>query len=181
MNQGLIPRRYAKALYKVAVDRKCDKALYGQMQTLSNAFVRQPRLQEMISNPFVDDDDKKALLLTAADAGQDDAVFPDFISLLQRNRRIDMARGIAMAYLDIYRKTNGIYLVEVVSAAEMEEAEEKRLKKIIVSHLKGGTMEYTHRVDPGLIGGFVVNVDSERLDASVKNELKQLRLKLLSN
>ncbi len=40
-------------------------------------------------------------------------------------------------------------------------------------------MEYTFRVDPDLIGGFTVDIDNERLDASVKNELKQLRLRLL--
>ena len=40
-------------------------------------------------------------------------------------------------------------------------------------------MEYTYSTDPDLIGGFTVDIDNERLDASVKNELKQLRLKLL--
>ena len=49
------------------------------------------------------------------------------------------------------------------------------------SHLDGGTMEYHHRVDPALIGGFTVTIDNDKLDASVADELKQLRLKLLSN
>ena len=40
-------------------------------------------------------------------------------------------------------------------------------------------MEYVSRVDPDLIGGFTVSIDNERLDASVRNELKQLRLNLL--
>ncbi len=40
-------------------------------------------------------------------------------------------------------------------------------------------MEYDFKIDPELIGGFTVNIGSERLDASIKNELKQLRLKLL--
>lgn len=42
-------------------------------------------------------------------------------------------------------------------------------------------MEYHHRVDPSLIGGFTVTINNEKLDASVADELKQLRLKLLSN
>lgn len=41
-------------------------------------------------------------------------------------------------------------------------------------------MEYNLLIDPELIGGFTVDIDSERLDASVANELKQLRHKLLS-
>ena len=40
-------------------------------------------------------------------------------------------------------------------------------------------MEYDTHVNPDLIGGFTVSIDNERLDASVKNELKQLRLNLL--
>ncbi|WP_368075483.1 F0F1 ATP synthase subunit delta, partial [uncultured Muribaculum sp.] len=40
---------------------------------------------------------------------------------------------------------------------------------------------FSRTVDPELIGGFVININSERLDASISNELKQLRLKLLSN
>ena len=41
-------------------------------------------------------------------------------------------------------------------------------------------MEFTAAVDSELLGGFVVNIDNERLDASIKNELEQLRLKLTS-
>ena len=40
-------------------------------------------------------------------------------------------------------------------------------------------MEYDYRINPALIGGFTVTVNSERLDASVANTLKQLRLHLI--
>ena len=42
-------------------------------------------------------------------------------------------------------------------------------------------MEYSSSVDPSLIGGFTVSVGNERIDASISNELKQLRLNLISN
>ncbi|MBO8476635.1 MAG: F0F1 ATP synthase subunit delta, partial [Bacteroidetes bacterium] len=35
-------------------------------------------------------------------------------------------------------------------------------------------------VNPSLIGGFTIKVDSLLLDASISNELRNLRLKLLS-
>ena len=101
------------------------------------------------------------------------------MKLLIENKRISAIRSIALAYLTIYRKANNIYLVEVVSAAEMDADSQSRLKTLIESHLNGGSMEFSQRVDSQLIGGFVVNIDSERLDASVQNELKQLRLNLL--
>ncbi len=181
MNEGLIPRRYAKALFKFALEKGQDRQMYVLMHTLAEAFVKEEDLQAVISNPFVPANDKITLLVTASGAGSEDTCFTDFLKLLIGNKRISAIRSIALAYMTIYRKTNNIYLVEVVSAVEMSTNEENRLKQFIEKHLKGGTMEYSHRIDTDLIGGFVVNIDSERLDASIQNELKQLRLKLLSN
>ena len=181
MNEGLIPRRYAKALYEFATEKGDSESIYGIMTTLVKSFSAENALQSAMANPFVDNDDKVKLLMTAAGATQQDTTFNDFVALLKNNARLDMARGIAMAYLDIYRKANNIYLVEVVTAAPLAADDEQRLKNIINSHLNGGTMEYASRIDGNLIGGFVIKIGSELLDASVSNELKQLRLKLLSN
>ena len=180
MNDGLIPRRYAKALLKFAQEKGAEKRVYLLMQTLCDSFAAQPDLDKAVSNPFVSDADKTQLLMTASGAKADDSVFADFIKLMIINHRIDMMRNVALAYLEIYRKANNIFLVEITSAAPMGEKEMKRLKDIIAAHVGDATVEYTTAVDPDLIGGFVVKIDSERLDASIKNELKQLRLKLLS-
>lgn len=181
MNEGLIPSRYAKALFKFALEKKSDERLYGLMKNLVKAFAGEPALQQAVANPFVSVDDKVKLLTTAAGAAPDDAVFSDFLHLLVENNRLAVIRDIALAYLRIYRDEHHIYLVTVTSAAPMDEADETRLKTLIERHLKGATMEYTHLTDPSLIGGFVVNINNEKLDVSIANELKQLRLKLLSN
>lgn len=180
MNEGLIPRRYAKALFKYALERGASERVYGLMQSLSAAFAAQDGLQSVMSNPFVSDGDKVSLLDTAAGATAADGCFHDFIKLLIANKRISMVRAIALAYEGLYRRENNIYRVNVVVAAPIGADEEWRLKSLIEKHLGGATMEYTRTIDPDLVGGFVVNIDSERLDASIKNELKQLRLKLLS-
>lgn len=180
MNEGLIPSRYAKALYKFALEKGAAERVYGLMKSLTAAFASQEGLQPVMSNPFVSDADKVALLDTAAGAKADDACFHDFLKLLIANKRVSAVRGIALAYEQLYRRENDIYRVNVVMAAPMAVDEEARLKSLIDKHLGTATMEYTRTIDPDLIGGFVVNIDSERLDASIKNELKQLRLKLLS-
>lgn len=180
MNEGLIPRRYAKAIYGFALEKGESERLYAMMQSLAKAFVAEPTMQQVMSNPFVADGDKTELLSTAAEAGKKDAVFADVLKLLSVNNRIALVRDIALAYLDIYRKANNIYLVDITTAVELPKATLERLKSIVESHLNGGTMEFSWHIDPELIGGFVININSERLDASVSNELKQLRLKLLS-
>ncbi len=180
MDQGLIPHRYAKALYKLACERGNAQRVYNLMQALSVAFVAEPDLDKAVTNPFVSNQDKAMLLSTAAGAKADDTTFTDFLKLLIDNRRIDMIRLMAVAYEDIYRKENNIRRVNVVAASPLSPELEQRLKDLIKRHLGDAEMEYETSVDPELIGGFVVNIDSERLDASVKNEIKQLRQSLLS-
>jgi len=179
MNEGLIPSRYAKALLKFALEKNADGRLYELMTHLSASFVEFPDLGATMANPFIAPDKKQQLLTTAAGAGTADDVFADFLKLLQRNNRLPLVRAIALAYGKDYRKLNRIYKVEVTAAAPLTAGQEERLKQLILSHLHGGTMEYDFKLNPELIGGFAVKIGSEQLDASVRNELKQLQLKLL--
>lgn len=188
MNEGLIPNRYAKALYKFACEKGADQGLYRLLGNLVKSFADNSALLDAVANPFVADEKKIQLLQTAAKAGGEKeaetdnltaGAYADFLKLLKQNKRLPMTRDIAIAYREIYRRQNRIYRVTIVSAQPLDSSEETRLKNLVASHLDGGKMEYTFRVDSDLIGGFTVDIDNERLDASVKNELKQLRLKLL--
>ena len=87
---------------------------------------------------------------------------------------------MALAYGRKYRETHGISQVEIVTASPLPEKTMEELKTAVQSHLDGRKLEYRERVDGSLIGGFTVKADSELLDASMKNELRKLRLKLLS-
>lgn len=182
MDQGLIPRRYAKALYAVGVERSDTANLYQLMQALGKAFADTPGLAATVANPFVSDADKTSLLIKAVGGndGKPDTTYVDFLKLLEKNKRTALARDIARAYVDLYRQQNAIYRVDICSAAPMGERERARLEQIIAKHVGEGTIEYNYTTDPSLIGGFTVTVNSERLDASVSSQLKQLRLKLVN-
>lgn len=200
MDQGLLPRRYAKALYKFAVEKGDQKAVYGYMQKIGEAFDANPGLQSTLANPFVEATTKAALVRSAAglpadtgtaksnDAATDTKAtkaqsadssadtLNDFVKLLVENRRIDILHEIALAYMLLYRKLNNIYAVTITSASPLDDADRKRLCDLVQKHLGSATAQYTFNVDPDIIGGFVVSIENERLDASVKNELEQLRL-----
>lgn len=181
MDQGLIPARYAKALYKLALEDGKSQRLYKLMSQLAGTFAAEPRLQTAVANPFVPSADKTRLLSEAAGAEAGDKLFADFLKLLYRNKRIEFVRDMALKYLDLYRKANNIYLVKIITASALPQSEIDRIHHVVEEHLKNATIEYSQEIDPDLIGGFVININSERLDASLDNQLKQLRLKLLSN
>lgn len=63
----------------------------------------------------------------------------------------------------------------------MPQVELDKLKALVQKSFAGRTLEYTYDVTPDIIGGFVIDVDSVRMDASISNELEQLRLTLLNS
>ena len=100
MDQGLLPRRYAKALYKYAVERDVAAQMYTVMDTLTKAYDDNASLQATIANPFVDNARKASILATAAEAksqGKAAEAFDDFVHLLGRHRRMDIMRETALA------------------------------------------------------------------------------------
>ena len=78
------------------------------------------------------------------------------------------------------RRQCSIAHVEVVTAAKLPDNEINGILDVVKKHLGSKTLEQSFKVDKDLIGGFTINVDGQVLDASVKNELSKLRLKLLS-
>ena len=178
MNEGLIPQRYAKALYKLAVERGNAEKVYLEMKTVAESFADNPDLQKVLSNPFVNREDKEKLLLTAAgDMVEDD--YRSFVKLILDRKRAEYARLMALAYCDIYRKENKIAQVRIITASRLDDTMMQKLRDIVTKAYPGMTLEFSYDIDPDLIGGFVIDVDGQRLNASISNEIEQLRLKLL--
>lgn len=178
MDQGLIPRRYAKALYEVASDKGVAANIYALMQRLSASFAAEPALQASMVNPFVADADKERLLRTAAST-DDSPLFADFLTLLRRNGRMAIARDVVNAYIDLYRSKNQIYKVTVESAGELSADVGKRMEDLIRKHIGRGEPEISFVVNPKILGGFRVLSGNELLDASVASQLNRIRLGLI--
>lgn len=188
MNEGLIPKRYAKALYKVSEERHDSEQIYRLMNVLAGTFASTPELQRAVANPFVGADDKLSLILMAAglpkDACKKEAsaacgTFVDFIRLLAKNRRIGIIYLAAQAYCGIYRSERHIRKVSVASAAPLDNSLKERILEVVKKETGDDSLETVFVTDPSLIGGFTVDIDNRRLDASLSNELKQLRLSLI--
>ncbi len=178
MVDGLIPRRYAKALYKFALEKGTVQKVYDCMKVVIESFQSNPDLQKVLTNPHVSADDKKKLLETAAGAAADD-VYRRFVWLVLEHDREDFFYLIALSYRDIYRTANKISQVKITTAAQMGEAELERLRAVVSNAFPDRKLEFSYGVDKNLIGGFVIDVDSTRMDASLSNELEQIRQNII--
>ena len=180
MDNGLIPRRYAKALYKFALEHGSTQAVYDEMKEVIGAFEQNPALQKTLANPFVSDADKAALLKAAAGSKVEND-YLGFIKMLLEMRREEFMHLIALAYRDLYRRENKISQVRITTAVVLPETEMAKLHTMVEKAFPGRKLEYSDGVDADLIGGFVIDVDDARMDASISNEIEQLRLTLITN
>lgn len=178
MDSGLIPQRYAKALYKYAKEQGDTKKLYELSKRVIASFEGNPELQKVLSNPYVKLDDKERLLMAATGHAETED-FARFVKLIAEHKRMDYAYAMMLAYRDIYRKENHISQAHITTATKLAPQQMEKLREIVKNSFKGTKIEFSESVNPSLIGGFVIDVDSVRLDASVNNELEQLRQTLL--
>lgn len=179
MNDGLIPQRYAKALYKFAEESGNNKRVYDVMKNVVLSFEANPELQKVLANPYIDKSEKRNLLIAAAGVDREES-YENFVQLLIDNKRESFAYSTALAYLRLYMKANNISDVEIVTAVAMGENELEKLRQLVRNSYEGRTFEFRYSVNPDIIGGFIITIDSVRMDASISNELEQLRLNLLS-
>lgn len=180
MIAGLIPSRYAKALYKFALENGNASKVYDEMKQVVESFQNNGDLEKVLSNPYVETTDKEQVLLQAAgkNPGED---YRRFVKLILDHKREEFAYLMALAYRDIYRKENKISQVNIITAVKLADGELKKLREVVEKSFADTKFEYTYSIDPEIIGGFIIDVDSTRMDASMSGELAQLRQNLLSN
>jgi F-type H+-transporting ATPase subunit delta len=177
MSDGLIPRRYAKALYKFAVENGDSEAIYELLKKLSFRYTAIDELKRAVLNPDISDEDKGAFMLKLV-GGTPGSSLDKFLLLCVRNNRAEYLQKISLAYVDLYREAHEIAHVVITTAVQMPEAEINAIIDIVKRRLGAMTLEIEQVIDPELIGGFTVKINGLVLDASVKRELNELQLQL---
>lgn len=178
MNEGLIAKRYAKALFEYAASRGEDKRLYERMRQLSRNLSAVPRIREFMLNPVLHREDKAKLIIDAA-GGDVEPSFARFVRLLLDNKREVLLQSVALSYMSLYRKEHRITVVWLVSAEPMPEFILERIR-LDVERRTRGPVEMETRTDESIKGGFIFQIDDLRLDASVAGQLNSIKQQFLS-
>ena len=172
MDIGVISVRYARALLKSATDQKLEDAVYQEMQLLAKSYFEVPQLRQTIDNPMLTKDKKEALLLTAV-GGQPTDLTRAFIQLVLKENREPVMQFIANSYVTLYRQQKNVIRGRLITAARVSPDTEQKMRRMVESKTNG-TVEFETEVNPDLIGGFILEYDTYRMDASVKSKLNTI-------
>lgn len=173
MDIGVISVRYARALLKSATDAKMEDAVYQEMQLLAKSYIEVPQLRQTIDNPMLAKEKKQMLLATAAGGDAVSDLTKAFIALVLKEDRENMIQFMANSYVTLYRKQKNIIRGKLTTAARVSPAMEQKMRTMVEQKTQG-TVEFETEVDPDIIGGFVLEYDTYRMDASVRAKLNSI-------
>ena len=136
MNTGMIPSRYAKALYEYAGEKSATERVYGEMQRLAGSFAAEPALRRALDNPVLTPEQKSGLVYNAAGGDPSDEL-KRFVELVLSHKRMQLLHRMALDYMALYRRAHNISTGELQTAVAVDETTEQRLKEWIVSRTHG--------------------------------------------
>lgn len=175
MDIGIISVRYAKALYKYASEHKEEEKVFREMLTLTESFNAVHKLQSTLLNPILTDEKKYQLLIKACCGSNEisDSV-QRFIKLIICKRRAQFMLFIAYSYISLYRKDKNIVNSVLTVPAEISTKFIAHLQKLIESKTNS-KVEFQTKIDKEIGGGFILEYDTYRLDASMRTQIERIR------
>lgn len=176
MDIGVISVRYARALLKCCVGTESEEVVYRDMQTLSQVYLTVPQLRFTIDNPMLSKDIKQKLFVTAC-GGAPSEITVTFIKLVLKEGRENVMQFMATSFITLYRQQKNVIRGRLVTATAVSPLAELKMRQMVERETKG-TVEFETEVNPDIIGGFILEYDTFRMDASVATKLNAILTQL---
>jgi len=174
---GEILERYAQALLSVAQDNNILDQVGQDVNSILSILRESQDLREFLANPIFKADAKKAVLNRVLG----DTVHPytkNFLLVLVDRRRIVLLQGICKEFQALLRKLNQIVLAEVTTVSELTEDQKRSLQEKVMAITGAHNVELETKLDPDLIGGVIIKIGSQVIDASLRGQLRRISLRL---
>lgn len=180
MSVTRIATRYAKSLLDLAIEQGKLEQVHADITSLRGALQNRD-LMLMLKSPIISND-KKAGALKALFGANMDVLTMAYMNLLVNKNREGYLPEISAEFVNQYKTLKGISTVRVTTAAPLGEEMLASLRtKLAASGVVSSNLDIQTIVDPDLVGGFVLEFDNKRYDASVAQKLNELKAQFTKN
>ena len=163
-------RRYAQAVFQIALETKELDRWQADLQTLAGALLSTDIIAALES-PKISFEDKSRLLEKLRDI---DPMALNLIRLLILKNSVSITGEIAAEYERLLNAYRGVQKARVVTAVAIDEIEKTRMEQELGA-LVGAKIVLEPEVDPGILGGVVARIDGKLIDGSTRTRLENLR------
>jgi F-type H+-transporting ATPase subunit delta len=165
--------RYASALFDLARDQRQIDAVGRSLDALNQALLDSKDFAELIDSPLVARDQAGDAFAALAPQLALDPVTTNFVGVLAGNGRKAQLRAVIRAFRRLAADHRGETTAEVVTARPLKDDQVTALKAQLRARA-GRDVTIDAAVDPNILGGIVVKLGSQRIDASIRTKLNRL-------
>jgi len=173
--QASLAGRYATALFGLARDENQIDAVSRSLDTLEAAMAESPDFKTLVTSPLIGRTEAgKAVRALTPTLGVD-PITAKFLGVLADNGRLSELKAVIKAVRKLAADNRGETTAEVTSAFPLNDDQVARIKSNLKTRL-GRDVAIDAKVDPQLLGGLVVRLGSQMIDASIKTKLNNLAM-----
>ncbi|MBW4541712.1 MAG: F0F1 ATP synthase subunit delta [Myxacorys chilensis ATA2-1-KO14] len=168
---------YAQALMSLGQSGNLVDRFNDDVNSILSTLNESSDLRQFIVSPLTKADTKKSVLQQVFG----ESVHPltkNFLMLLVDRRRIMFLDGICKQYQVLFRKLKQTVLAEVISTVELNDGQKDAVRDRVRAMTGAHQVELQTRLDPELIGGVIIKVGSQVIDASMRGQLRRIGLSL---
>ena len=177
MSESTVAYRYAKSLIGLAEEKKMVSEVYNDMVFFKQTADENRGLMLALRSPVVRHDKKMGLLEGIFKSRVSEVTYTIFEIITKKNREA-VIYSIANEYIKLYDIREGIQKATVTTAITLSDDLRQQFIKL-VTDATGLKVELEEKINPDLIGGYIIKVNDKQIDASVKNRLNTLKLEFL--
>ncbi len=172
--------RYAKSLIDLSLERGELEKVHSDMQYLQSVVKGNRDFVAVLKSPVISPDKKQAIMQAVTD-GHISELTSSFNRLLVKKGRESNLPEIAHAFIEQYNKHEQIFPVKLTTATPVSDAVKQEIVDKVKSQTNMKTIELTAEVNEELIGGFVLQIGDQLVDASVAYDLNNIKKQFLNN
>lgn len=174
MKSVSVSRRYATALMLIGKEDGNTDQYRKELDDIVQFFDANPELEQTISNPLYDKNDRKNVLMAVLEKGGLSKVMKSFLVLLFAKARISFIREVCEFYHSLADELKGVVHATLVSATELSSDAVEKIRAGLATRI-GKDIVLDVEQDSSLLGGVVTKIGDLVLDGSVKTQLFNMR------
>ncbi|MEQ9231529.1 MAG: ATP synthase F1 subunit delta [Cyclobacteriaceae bacterium] len=179
MSNARIANRYAKPLLELAQEGKVLEEVKEDMADFAKLCEENREFLLMLRSPIIPHL-KKAEILKKIFTGKSNKLTLSAFDIIARKNRENLLPEIAAEFVSEYNKVMGLQNAVVTTTFAIDAGMRKSFEQI-VKDVTGSTAILTEKVDPEIIGGYVLRMGDKQLDQSISSDLKEIKLKFNKN
>ncbi len=171
-----IATRYAKALLSLVEENNMLDEAYESMSIVQEVFEKHKEMRVILSSPVVRES-KKLNIIKKVFEGKVNEFILKYLLIITRKKRSMLIGPIAFEYKRLHKEKLNIETVTVITASEIDEQIHKKVMEV-ARRVTDKDVEFQNKIEPSIIGGFILKIGDYFYDASVRRSLANMKKNL---